>query len=73
MILLAAILSLVIRIFGYLPNYIIFLLQLSSVYSKIDCYNENYNFNEIFEYDNYVMLIRAFFGVNKHQKYIQRY
>ena len=45
----------------------------SSVYSEIKCYNENYNFNETFEYDISVMLIRALFGLNKQQKYIQRY
>ena len=58
---------------GYFINYIFFTLQLSSVYSEINCYNENYNFNETFEYDNSVMLIWAVFGLNKHQKYIQRY
>ena len=45
----------------------------SSVYSEIKCYNENYNFNETFEYDISVMLIRALFGLNKQQIYIQRY
>ena len=39
------------------------------MYSGINCYNENYNFNEIFKYDNSAMLIRAMFGLNRHQKY----
>ena len=43
------------------------------MYSEINCYNENYNFNNIFEYDNSVMLTRAVFGLNKHKKYIQKY
>ena len=43
------------------------------MHSEIKCYNENYNFNEIFEYDIPVMLIPTVFGLNEQQKYIRRY
>ena len=69
MIMLAAILNFAIRIGAYFINYIFIYLLLSSVHSEK---NENFNFNDIFEYDNSVMLIRAVLGVNKHRKYIQR-
>ena len=72
MIMLADILNFVSRIGGYLTNFIKFYLQFSNVYSQINCYNKNYNFNEIFEYDNSIMLIWTVFGLNKHRKCIQR-
>ena len=41
----------------------IFRPKFNSVCSQLNCYNEKYNFNEIFEYDNSVILIWAIFGL----------